>query len=91
MRKNIESVLNAWLNGTVYHERTCHTDGTTVWSYALPIAKRVLSSGKRGGSLKTLYHVRKADSSGTTNSQINAVRDFLTRAGLKVIEVANVQ
>jgi hypothetical protein len=90
MRKNIESVVNAWLNGTARYEQTCHTDGTTVWSYALPIAKRVTSSGKRGGSLKSSYHVRKADSTRTTNSQIYAVRDFLTKLGLETVEVDSI-
>ncbi len=40
MRKNIEKVLAAFVAGRAATGKSCHTDGTTVWSYNMPIAGR---------------------------------------------------
>lgn len=40
MRKNIAAVIESWTRGEAHREDTCRTDGVTVWSYAMPIARR---------------------------------------------------
>ena len=68
MRANIEKVLAAFERGQAASgdsKRTCHTDGTTIYSYAMPIAWRT-PDGR-------IVVVPLADSpSRTTSSQIRA-------------------
>lgn len=40
MRKNILSVIEAFKSGKRKRERSCSTDGNSIWSYAALIAKR---------------------------------------------------
>lgn len=63
-RKNISEVIDAFKAGGRAQHATCRTDGTTIWSYDLPIATR-LNDGT--------VAVRKSWSSPTTQGQINAV------------------
>ena len=62
MRKNILAVLQAFEHGRPKGGESCHTDGETIYSYALPIVRRWA-----GG-----YMIREANSTKTTNSQIYA-------------------
>lgn len=63
MRKNIRRVLDAFALKRAANDKTCRTDGTTVWSYALPIMTR-LDDGT--------ICVRQPWHTPTTNCQISA-------------------
>jgi hypothetical protein len=44
MRKNIRKVVDAFIAGKAASgdsKRTCHTDGVTLYSYAMPLARRI--------------------------------------------------
>jgi len=75
MRKNIAAVIEAWLEGRPHKEATCRTDGVTVWSYALPIARRNPS-----GTLVVL-DPEKAPSR-TTKLQVRTILLFIPSAPL---------
>ncbi len=69
MRKNIETVIRAFLSGkpaTGDSKRTCHTDGRILYSYAMPIASR--------GAEGTIVAAESLSPSRTTTGQIRAVR-----------------
>ncbi len=68
MRKNIAAVIEAWKHGEAHRADTCRTDGTTIWSYEMPIARRA-----KNGRVRVL-DVDKAPSR-TTKMQIRAVAD----------------
>lgn len=69
MRQNMQRVIEAFKAGTAAvgdSKRTCWTDGTTVYSYAMPIAKR-----SANGSIAI---VRYEDApTNTTRSQVRAL------------------
>lgn len=68
MRRSISKVIDAWKAGKAADgdsKQTCSTDGTTIWSYNLPIATR----NKLG---QILIIPRK--STRTTEMQISAVQ-----------------
>jgi hypothetical protein len=65
MRKNIASVIDAFHAEEAYQEKTCRTDGTAVYSYALLIALRY------GGHVYVLDATESP--SRTTTAQIRAV------------------
>ncbi len=67
MRKNIQSVIAAFRAHQSHREATCRTDGETVWSYEMVIAKRA--------NLGTVYIAgRHLAPSRTTRAQIDALR-----------------
>ena len=65
MRKNIDSVIDAFHAGETYQDKTCRTDGRVIFSYAMPIAVR------RGATVYVLDP--KESPSATTSGQIRAV------------------
>jgi len=71
MRANIEKVLHAFGAGSSAvgdSGRTCSTDGTTLYSYRMPIARRV------GGRIYIVpYHMAP---SATTRSQVRAAQVY---------------
>ena len=69
MRKNIANVIAAFKARRAHREATCHTDGATIWSYAMPIAWRNPDDGA------TIITTER--SSVTTNGQINACKKEL--------------
>lgn len=76
MRKNIERVIVAFLQGNARNgdsKHTCWTDGDTVYSYAMPIAWR-----EPDGSVVVVPY--DAGPSRTTRSQIRACEIALTTA-----------
>lgn len=62
MRKNISRILDAFTAGTVAGNKTCSTDGRTVYSYALPIATQV----------DGIVIIRRKGPTRTTSGHINA-------------------
>lgn len=70
MRKNIEKVIEAFKRGIPAKgdsKQTCRTDGEVVYSYALPIARRI--SGRGISSIVIIWdHPTQ-----TTRSQIDAL------------------
>jgi len=75
MRKNIAAVIEAWREGRPHTEATCRTDGVTVWSYEMPIARRTPS-----GSIGVL-DPEKAPSR-TTKLQVQTILRFIPSAPL---------
>lgn len=73
MRKNIGNVIVAWKRGEAHREATCRTDGVTVWSYEMPIARR-----EPDGRILVL-EASKAPSR-TTKMQVAAIRRFVPGA-----------
>lgn len=73
MRKNIEKVIRAFEAGGTHNEKTCRTDGRSVWSYNMPIAF------KGAGSKSDIVYVidRSEAPSVTTRGQIDAVTNSL--------------
>ncbi len=70
MRKNTQAVANAFLAGKHLGGRSISTDGKTVYSYAMPIARRV------GG---VVYVIAASESpSVTTTTQINQLAQYCT-------------
>jgi len=68
MRKNMQKVIAAFLSGKAASgdsKRTCSTDGSTIYSYAMPIAWK-----KSDGTIETAPY--KTAPSATTRSQIHA-------------------
>ncbi len=86
MRKNIRTVLAAWWAGESCKQATCSTDGRTVFSYTLPVARK-----KPGCQVQKGMHVtvRSSGPTHTTRSQINAVRSFVQENGGHLVETAN--
>ena len=85
MRANVKKVYEAWLAGTSKKgdsKATVWTDGTTVYSYSLPIAR------KMRGRFVVLERERAKKPGGgispTTRSQIDAIRTQLKIDGHKV-------
>ena len=78
MRKNIETVMRAFVLGQYANEKTIHTDGVTLYSYAMPIAKRRIDA-----TGEAIYFVKdkSAAPSRTTNGQIMACKAFLRANG----------
>lgn len=73
MRANMRKVLDLFLVGRPGQgdsKRTVHTDGTTMWSYSMPIATRIKS-----GKIQ-IAPVEQAPTR-TTRSQIRALHDAL--------------
>ena len=78
MRKNIETVMRAFVLGQYANEKTIHTDGKTLYSYAMPIAKR------REGPVMTLtYFVKDKGPTNTTNTHISGCKRFLRDNGIQ--------
>jgi len=75
MRKNIHNVIVAWKRGEAHREATCRTDGVTVWSYEMPIARRTPS-----GTIVVL-DPEKAPSR-TTKLQVLTILRFIPSAPL---------
>jgi hypothetical protein len=71
MRKNIQTVVNAFILGQYANEKAIHTDGTTLFSYAMPIAR------KRGNA----WVVRAKGPTQTTNTHINGCKYILGQLG----------
>ncbi len=65
MRKNIEKVIAAFIAGNAANEKTCMTDGTVLYSYAMPIA------AKTGDGIFVVKD--SAAPSATTRAQVRAV------------------
>lgn len=66
MRKNMQTVIAAFIAGKPAKEKTCWTDGDTVWSYRMPIAHRAADG--------TVYIVNYIDApTVTTRSQVRAL------------------
>lgn len=82
MRKNIAEVIDAWIGRGVHQEKTCRTDGYTIWSYQTPIAHR--------DSDGTVFVV-DGYLSATTNCQILAIMATLTRRGVEVKRVPSIE
>lgn len=72
MRKNIGNVIVAWKRGEAHREATCRTDGVTVWSYEMPIARRCPSG-------RILVMDPSKAPSRTTKMQVVAVRRSVER------------
>jgi hypothetical protein len=73
MRQNIRKVLDAFAASKPAKgdsKATCWTDGDTIYSYALPIARRV--PGRSGA--RERIEILAEYSTMTTNSQISAIR-----------------
>jgi len=66
MRKNMKSVIEAFVNLKSKNEKTCHTDGTNIYSYNMLIAKR------ENGEIFILPY-KKAPSN-ITRSQVRALK-----------------
>ncbi len=69
MRNNIGRVIDAFCNRTAAKgdsKQTCSTDGTTVYSYAMPIARRL-----KNGRIQIVK--RESGPSRTTRAQIDAI------------------
>ncbi len=81
MRKNIAKVIQAFEAGGTHTEKTCRTDGRSVWSYNMLIAF------KGTGSKSDIVYVidRTEAPSNTTRGQIDAIRnnvaDVVTLSG----------
>lgn len=84
MRKNIQTVLAAWWAGKPCKQKTCSTDGRTVYSYALPVARKAT---RPGGPVL----VRSSGPSQTTRHQIRAVRSFVQEKGGRLGVTENLQ
>ncbi len=69
MRANINGVIAAFIAGKAKGERTCSTDGSTIFSYSLAIA------GRRPDG--TVWIAPRRSSTATTNSQISACYQML--------------
>jgi len=80
MRKNVKAVCIAATNGKARNERgTISTDGTTIFSYRMPIATRIAN---------TWYVVRTEMSpTVTTSSHINSTAYFFETSHGKVERV----
>lgn len=61
----MRKVLDAFMRGQSHNEETCSTDGTTVYSYAMPIARRLADGGYWVAS-------QERSPSKTTTTQIHA-------------------
>lgn len=70
MRKNIQRVIEAWQSGHKHNEKTCNTDGQTIWSYYAPIAHRI---GKR-------VWLANSGRSVTTSAQLDAITESLKKS-----------
>jgi hypothetical protein len=66
MRKNMMNVIAAFKMGQYCNEKSCHTNGNEVFSYALKIAERK-ADGK-------VYIFAGSPPSRTTSAQVNALR-----------------
>jgi hypothetical protein len=79
MRKNMSNVIESFVAGRSAQEKTCRTDGETVWSYEMPIAHRAVSG--------TVYVVECARSlTNTTRSQVRALESSFPNA-LRVLSL----
>lgn len=74
MRKNMKAVIDAFRKGESHTEKTCRTDGKTIWSYALEIAQKMSD-----GTVVVLPVERSP--SRTTTSQIRAIAASLCSCG----------
>jgi len=83
MRKNIQTVLAAWAHGEPCKQGTCSTDGRTVFSYALPVARR-----QTGPNRIDRITVRSTGPSHTTRTHIQAVRTFAQNNLVRLVETA---
>ena len=83
MRKNIQNVITAWFRGRSHSERTCSTDGVTLYSYAMPIAKRI-------GTDEIQVVQDSAGPSSTTTSQIRAVAYMVGTSGAACMRVPRI-
>lgn len=83
MRKNCANIAANLVIGRAASERSISTDGVTILSYALPIARRL------PGNAPTRVEVLRGRHSPThtTTTHINAVRQALAGSGVEVIEV----
>lgn len=81
MRKNIERVVNAFLNRQAFAEKTLCTDGDVVRSYDIPIAQRLPD-----GRIEVLP--RDAGPTATTKGHIGGVFLGVALAGYVPVQVA---
>lgn len=76
-RKNVSSVIDAFLAGRKHSEKTCRSDGWRIYSYALLIAARVNAQGEPvevgAPGARVLVLDKRVSPSVTTSGQINAV------------------
>jgi len=68
MRKNIEHVIKAFADKRTCNEKTCSTDGETIFSYETPVALRT-----GDGSIYLLSHFPTR----TTQAHISAINSML--------------
>ncbi len=85
MRKNIAKVISAFKAGKTIKgdsKGTCRTDGNSIYSYSMLIAKKFL-----GNNGKPLYMViaREYGPSITTKMQIDACMNELGNEGLQIV------
>lgn len=72
MRKNLQNVLKAFLNGEAHkgdYKNTCSTDGVTIYSYDMPIARRIFDDSVELIAVKECPSV-------TTRSQVHALHVY---------------
>lgn len=70
MRKNLSEILKAFDAGVAKSGKTCWTNGSTVYSYQLPIVKR---------DNEDLIWIRESYPSITTQTQINACKAYFSQ------------
>ena len=73
MRLNMKHALNAFIGGRSANEGTIRTDGVVLYSYALPIARRL-------GADDYLILDKNESPSKTTSAHINQAREYLRDA-----------
>lgn len=74
MRKNAQAVISAFLAGKKKNEKTIHTDGHALYSYAMPIAFR---------DGEVVYVVYYADApTATTRSHVRAISQSVPKNNL---------
>jgi len=88
MRKNIASVIDAWNSEETHREKTCRTDGTTIWSYELPIATRT-PKGNIELLIRDYGKKPNGDVSTVTRSQIDAIAASMKKELLVMVSEVN--
>ena len=78
MRKNAEKIIGAFLDKAAAQDKTLRTDGATVWSYAMPIARW------EDGRVHVLAY-RDAPTA-TTRSHVRAVAELCRLTGTPTTE-----
>lgn len=81
MRKNITKILEAFVEGKGAIQKTCRTDGKTIWSYNMPICQKLPD-----GSIELV----ESGPSLTTNGQISACYLYLHLSDVEVVRVKEI-